>query len=75
MAQGKRPDVDGFAALVGWLGMPADGFLRPAEPTKAKRKPDTMAMISTYLRADKQLDKKSVVALEDIIQAAWKSLK
>src|SRR6267154_410424 len=66
MAQGKRPDVDGFAALVAWLGIPADTFLQGSEPSKTKRKPDPMAMISTYLRANKELDKKSVEALEDI---------
>ena len=27
MAQGKRPDVDGLAALLGWSGLRADSFL------------------------------------------------
>src|SRR5437879_3682384 len=64
MAQGKRPDVNGFAALVSWLGMSADEFLTALHPAKTK-KADTMAMISTHLRASKELDKKSVEALED----------
>ena len=75
MAQGKRPDVDGFAALVAWLGLSADHFLRLAKSGVAKKSADPMAMISTYLRASKELDKKSVEALEDIIQAAWRTLK
>src|SRR6516225_8882109 len=28
MAQGKRPDVDGLAALVAWSGLNADDFVR-----------------------------------------------
>ena len=28
MAQGKRPDVDGLAALVAWSGLDADDYLR-----------------------------------------------
>ncbi len=74
MAQGKRPDVDGFAALIAWLGVPADQFLRSSSTAKT-RSPSPLAMISTYLRASKELDKKSVEALEDIIQAAWRTLK
>jgi transcriptional regulator with XRE-family HTH domain len=75
MSQGKRPDVDGFAALIAWLGVPADHFLKAPQSTKSKKKADPMAMISTYLRASPELDKKSLEALEDIIQAAWRRLK
>ncbi len=75
MARGKRPDVDSFAALVEWLGVSADQFLRPAQPSPTKKKAEPMAMISTYLRASKDLDKKSIEALEDIIRAAYRSLK
>lgn len=75
MAQGKRPDVDGFAAMIAWLGLPAEHFLRGPERAKAKKSPSPMVMISTYLRANKELDKKSADALEDIIQAAWRTLK
>jgi len=74
MAQGKRPDVDGFAALVDWLGVPADDFLKPANLKKAK-KADPVAMFSTFLRASKELDEQSVEFLEDILQAAWKRVK
>src|SRR5258708_16544362 len=75
MAQGKRPDVDGFAALIAWLGVPADQFLRTPQSTKPQKKADPMVMISTYLRASNELDRKSIEALEDIIQAPWRSLK
>lgn len=75
MAQGKRPDVDSFAALVRWLGVPADEFLRSESGKPSRKVAEPMAMISTYLRASKDLDKKSIEALEDIIRAAYRSLK
>ena len=74
MAQGKRPDVDGFAALVDWLGMPADAFLTVTNAKKGK-KADPVAMFSTFLRASKELDEQSVEFLEDVLQAAWKRVK
>lgn len=42
MAKGHYPDLDGFSALVGWLGISADQFLkppleRPAPPTLETR--------------------------------------
>lgn len=76
MREGKRPDVDSFGALVKWLGVPAEHFLHPTRhASAAKRDQPTMAMIATYLRADKNLTKKSAEALEDIIRAAYESLK
>jgi len=63
------------AALLAWLGMPAEKFLKTREGRAAKTKADPMAMISTYLRASKELDKKTAEALENIIQVAWRNLK
>ena len=74
MAQGKRPDVDSFAALVKWLGVPADSFLRDAGAAQ-KRKPEPLSVISTFLRADKQLSAESAAAIEDIVRAAYRRLK
>jgi hypothetical protein len=39
------------------------------------KKADPMAMISTYLRASKEIDNKTAEAVENIIQVAWKNLK
>jgi transcriptional regulator with XRE-family HTH domain len=74
MAQGKRPDVDGFAALVGWLGLPADRFMQDenAGPTSSQEEP--VAYVVSYLRARKDLDDETVEALGDILQAAYKRL-
>jgi len=72
MAQGRRPDVDTFATLLRWLGMTADAFMRPVP--KGRKEVDTVAMISSYLRADKEIDPKDAEALEDIIKAAYRRL-
>src|SRR6266542_4045447 len=49
MSQGKRPDVDGLASLLGWSGLTAEDFIREEGP---RVQPETLARISTYLRAD-----------------------
>jgi transcriptional regulator with XRE-family HTH domain len=73
MAQGRRPDVDTFATLLRWLGMDADAFMRPTG--KKKDEVNSVAMISSYLRADRNLNAKDAEALEDIIKAAYRCLK
>jgi len=72
MAQGQRPDVDTFATLVRWLGMSADAFMRPTP--KKREEINAVAMISSYLRADRNLDPKDAEALEDIVKAAYRRL-
>jgi len=71
MAQGHRPDVDAFATLLHWLGMPAESFMRS---TSAPPTPEPLAMISSYLRAARTLRPEDAEALEDIIQAAYRRL-
>jgi len=75
LGQGKRPDVDGFAALVKWLGQSADDFLRPKHVDEDDERTDTMAVISAHLRSSKNLSSESAEALEDILRAAYKRLK
>jgi transcriptional regulator with XRE-family HTH domain len=74
LGKGKRPDVDSFAALVHWLGVPSERFLRPDE-SKAAGKADVMAVISTHLRAQRDLTPEGAKALEDILRAAYKTLR
>ncbi|MBI2373859.1 MAG: helix-turn-helix transcriptional regulator [Deltaproteobacteria bacterium] len=76
MAQGRRPDVDSFALLVRWVGLSADTFLSLESESDIPFSQDqTLAVISTYLRANKNLSSESASALEDIIQAAYQRLK
>jgi transcriptional regulator with XRE-family HTH domain len=72
MAQGHRPDVDAFATLIRWLGMPAEPFMRSTVPRDEA--PEPLAVISAYLRASPRLRPEEAEALEDIIQAAYRRL-
>lgn len=74
MAQGKRPDVDGLAALCAWSGLDADDFVRihdEQEPTA----PEPLAVISTYLRSDRNLSPESAAALEEVIKVTYERLR
>jgi len=72
MAQGKRPDVDGLAALAAWSDLNADTFVNRGE---RESDPETMAMISTYLRADKNLSADAAQALESIIATSYNQFR
>ncbi len=74
MAQGNRPDVDTFGALLAWLGRPAEDFF-PGLPTRGERPQATMAAVSSHLRASKELSSDSAKALEEILGAAFNALK
>lgn len=72
MAQGKRPDVDGLAALCAWSGLDADVFVRSDEE---RPKVETLAMISTYLRSDRNLSPESATALDELVKATYERLR
>lgn len=72
LAQGKRPDVDSLAALVDWAGLRADDFVVRVH---SKTEAEPMAMVSTYLRADKNLKPEAVEAIEKVIQATYEALR
>ncbi len=70
MSQGRRPDVDGLAALLAWSGLEASAFIRaPGDAT-----PSTLTRISSELRGDPRLSAASAAALEDIVRAAYGQL-
>ena len=72
MAQGKRPDVDGLAALLSWSGLKADDFVRSES---RQNEPEPLAMISTYLRADKNLTPEGAAALDEVVRATYERLR
>ena len=72
MAQGKRPDVDGLAALVSWSGLRTDDFVR-SETHQSE--PEPLAMISTYLRSDKNLTPEAAAALDQVVKATYERLR
>lgn len=73
MAQGRRPDVDGLAALSAWSGLKADDFVRARDGSRGT--PETLAMISALLRADPHLTSDGADYLDEVIQAGYKRMK
>jgi transcriptional regulator with XRE-family HTH domain len=69
LANGRRPDVDAFVALVRWLGVPAERFMVDDEDAEA-REPELLAQLAPLLRARRDLNSEDVKYLEDLIGAA-----
>ena len=74
MAQGKKPDADGLAALLHWSGLKAETFIRAAN-ARARGNAESLAEITALLRADRSLDKESAAAIEQIVRAAYNRFK
>jgi transcriptional regulator with XRE-family HTH domain len=74
MGQGRRPDVDSLAALATWGNLPADEFMRGNKTDEALTG-EPLAMISTYLRADRHLSPTAADALEAVIKATYERLR
>lgn len=72
MAQGKRPDVDGLAALAAWSGLDADDYVRRDDERPA---PEPLAKITTYLRSDRNLTPEAAAALEELIKVTYERLR
>jgi transcriptional regulator with XRE-family HTH domain len=72
MAQGKRPDVDGLAALASWSGLAVDDFVRSDDE---RPDPESLAKITTYLRSDRNLSPEAATALDVMIKAAYERLR
>ena len=73
MGQGKRPDVDGLAALAAWSRIDVSDFYRVGSAVSANTEP--LAQITALLRADKNLEKESAVAIESMIKSAYQHLR
>lgn len=71
MANGKRPDIDGLAALLKWSGLQAEDFIESNEPGD----PETLAKITALFRKDKNLSTESANAIVDIVQAAYECFR
>ncbi len=71
MSQGKRPDIDGLAALVRWSGLSADDFIGGSVTPD----PEPLAQMAALLRADKKLNEASRRALEGVLFAAYERLR
>lgn len=72
MGQGKKPDVNGLAALLKWSHLKAETFIRGGA---SKKKVEPLAEITALLRADPNLSKPSAKLIEDIVVTTYNKLK
>ena len=70
MAQGKRPDVDGLAALIQWSGLAADDYL---SPKKRQNGAKSIAQVASYLRSVPNLKPEAAEMLERLLLSAYRS--
>ena len=73
IANGQKPDADGFTTLVTWLNLPAETFVRgDGEPTEP---PALMAELAILLRARTDLTQQDAEYLETIFAAALRQTR
>jgi hypothetical protein len=73
LGQGRKPDVDGLAALAAWSGLDIREFVRGSR--RLLERPDTLAAISSSLHSDPRLSPAHAAALDDMVKAAYARLK
>lgn len=69
LANGYRPDVDAFAALVRWLRLPAEDFMSGDDHMRHDE-PELLVQLAPLLRARSDLQAEDVQYLEEVIGAA-----
>jgi transcriptional regulator with XRE-family HTH domain len=70
MAQGKRPDVDGLAALASWSGLDANQFMGE---TQSNAEP--LAQMTAILHADPRLSAQNRSVIERMLRVAYEELR
>ncbi|MEU6641289.1 helix-turn-helix domain-containing protein [Saccharomonospora sp. NPDC046836] len=76
MGNRQRPDLDGFIALVQWLGTPAEDFMIwPDEQPRTRRVPALETQVALLLRAREDLSEADKEYLLDIIGATMRRIK
>ncbi len=73
IGQGRRPDVDGLAALAVWSGLDVANFYLPSDRNVERIEP--LAEISVLLRADKNLQGDAAITLEKMLKSAYEHLR
>ena len=71
MGQGKKPDVNGLAALLAWSKLKAENFIEGESGGEA----EPLAQIASLIRNDRSLSFNGARMLEDIIVSTYKRLK
>ena len=73
LANGQKPDVDAFAAMVSWLQADANRFIITDADRRQRAErdePDLVAELAPLLRARRDLDDKDVDHLQELIRSA-----
>jgi transcriptional regulator with XRE-family HTH domain len=73
LAQGRRPELETYLTMVSWLGASAEDFVAGEKPSQDEAQ-ETVAAISTYLRADRSLRPESAEAIESIVRTAYEQM-
>ena len=74
MTQGRRPDVDGLAALASWANLEPGDFIRDRHNTRSSR-PEPLAAISSYLRNDPNLTPEGARAIDEMVKATYERFR
>ncbi|MDQ0377861.1 helix-turn-helix domain-containing protein [Amycolatopsis thermophila] len=76
MGNGHRPDLDGFIALVQWLGMPAESFMVwPEGLPDNRRRPSLEARLAPLLRAEDELSEADQQHLLDVVGLTMRHIR
>lgn len=76
MGNGHRPDLDGFIALVQWLGSPAEEFMvQPSPRPHSERRPALETQLALLLRAHDDLTDADRDYLLEIFGATMRRIK
>jgi transcriptional regulator with XRE-family HTH domain len=79
MSQGKLPDANGLVALGAWASLDPAKFVQDTEVTDRgspqASEPEPLAMISTYLRSDRNLSAEGAAALDELVKATYQRLR
>ena len=71
IGQGKKPDVNGLAALLSWSRLKAEMFIEDVIGAPL----DPIAQITTLIRMDRTLSTNNARILEDIVKSTYSRLK
>jgi hypothetical protein len=70
LGQGKLPDGDNFAVLLGWLGLGIEPFLQG----ETRHKAETLACVSALLYNDPCLTSDQAILLDTLMRSTYLSL-
>lgn len=72
IGQGKRPDVDGFSALIQWIGVPAERFMTT---NPDQRTPELEVRVGLALATEPGLSARDRQFLYEVLAAAIKRIR